>query len=185
MSGRSRVVKRLKRMPPDGARANTNIVSLMTVLSWTETMLVMEYATGETRPDPEPDSTIAQAGGRRSSKPRDESLPLILTPDIAYEIVVQCLTALDYAHSKGVLHLDIKPGNIMLQRDRMARHGQTDGLWHRAYTGRLESASAVTARHSPRGRWHAGIHGAADRSRTLWYCRPTADLIARRHLLKC
>jgi eukaryotic-like serine/threonine-protein kinase len=30
------------------------------------------------------------------------------------EIVFRCANALDYAHSKGVLHRDIKPGNIMV-----------------------------------------------------------------------
>jgi len=124
--GRADVVKRLENECRLMAHLgqHPNIVSLIDRLVVDgKTMLVMEYATGETLAQILSRTVqLHKAGGpATSSKPRDESLPLILTPDIAYEIVVQCLTALDYAHSKGVLHLDIKPGNIMIQRDRMGR----------------------------------------------------------------
>ena len=124
--GRADVVKRLENECRLMAHLgqHPNIVSLIDRLVVDgKTMLVMEYAAGETLAQILSRTVqVLKAGGPgMSSKPRDESLPLILTPEIAYEIVVQCLTALDYAHSKGVLHLDIKPGNIMIQRDRMGR----------------------------------------------------------------
>lgn len=61
--------------------------------------IVMEYIDGETL------QPMCQ-----SSAPRP-SLAQVL------DIIHKCADALDYAHGKGVLHRDIKPGNIMLTRD--------------------------------------------------------------------
>jgi serine/threonine protein kinase len=46
-------------------------------------------------------------------RPRAERAPL----DQVIELGYKCARALDYAHGKGVLHRDIKPGNIMLMPD--------------------------------------------------------------------
>jgi len=35
----------------------------------------------------------------------------------AIDVIVQCCTALDYAHEKGVIHRDIKPSNILITED--------------------------------------------------------------------
>ena len=41
----------------------------------------------------------------------------LLRVDDVVEIMFKCAKALHYAHSRGVIHRDIKPGNLMLFPD--------------------------------------------------------------------
>jgi len=61
--------------------------------------LVMEYVDGETL------KKYCDTGAAR--------LPL----ERVAKFMLKCCLALDYTHGRGVLHRDIKPGNIMLKRD--------------------------------------------------------------------
>ncbi len=67
--------------------------------------LVMEYISGGTLKQKLEDLAAAQ-----------ESLPL----ERAVQIALQVAEALDYAHSRGMVHRDVKPANIMLGEDGRA-----------------------------------------------------------------
>ena len=45
----------------------------------------------------------------------------LLRIDDVVEIIFKCAKALHYAHSRGVVHRDVKPGNIMLTADNDVR----------------------------------------------------------------
>src|SRR3954463_2734118 len=57
--------------------------------------IVMEYVQGETLRD------VLRSGGR-------------LLPERSLEITEGLLAALDYSHRHGIIHRDVKPGNVML-----------------------------------------------------------------------
>ncbi|MGE5322332.1 MAG: serine/threonine-protein kinase [Actinomycetota bacterium] len=59
--------------------------------------IVMEYAAGRTLND-----FVAQSPGKK------------LPPAVVLDLVAQIASALDYAHSAGIVHRDIKPGNIIV-----------------------------------------------------------------------
>src|SRR5689334_4847201 len=45
------------------------------------------------------------------------SEPQALSPDKLFSVLAQTAIALDYAHGKGIVHRDVKPANIMIDRD--------------------------------------------------------------------
>ena len=60
--------------------------------------IVMEYVDGSTLQD-------YVSGGKT------------LTPDEVVDVIFQCAKGLDYVHRQGVIHRDLKPGNIMLSHE--------------------------------------------------------------------
>jgi serine/threonine-protein kinase len=44
-----------------------------------------------------------------------------LAPDQAVDILAQACRGLDYAHRNGVVHRDVKPGNLLVSRDAMVK----------------------------------------------------------------
>jgi eukaryotic-like serine/threonine-protein kinase len=82
--------------------ANLNHPNIVSVFDWGEAngtyFIVMEYVEGHTLAD------TMRAEGR-------------LHPDRAAEIVSDIASALGFAHRNGVVHRDVKPGNVLITTD--------------------------------------------------------------------
>ncbi|HSC90397.1 MAG TPA: protein kinase [Gaiellaceae bacterium] len=66
--------------------------------------LVMEYVDGE---------TVGELARRRGRLPARE----------AVELAAQALTGLEHAHASGLVHRDVKPGNLLVRRDGTLKIG--------------------------------------------------------------
>ena len=67
-----------------------------------------------------------------------------LEPDRAIAIVRQVAAALDAAHEQGLVHRDVKPGNVLLARQRGSEAGEHVYLSDFGLTKRSASDSGIT-----------------------------------------
>ena len=108
MSGADRAdyIKRFRREAEAAARcAHPNIVAVYDfALHEEQPYLAMEFVSG------------------RSLRQLLDDAPVMEVPD-AIAIVLQVLDALTSAHEQGVIHQDIKPGNVMLTADQRVKVG--------------------------------------------------------------
>lgn len=82
---------------------------------------------------------LAHGRPLREHTRREQLLPL----EKVVEVTFKCARALEYAHSQGVIHRDVKPGNILLTRHGdvrlvdfgVARTEYTDSLQSRGFFG--------------------------------------------------
>jgi serine/threonine protein kinase len=96
---------RLVRESQAGGRlSHPNIVAVHDICEEGQaSYIVMEYVHGRTLDKVMHDDSSLQSSGE------------------AMRIVQECAAALDYAHSRGVVHRDVKPANIMLQADGVVK----------------------------------------------------------------
>jgi serine/threonine-protein kinase len=109
------------------AAAGLNQANLVSIYDWGEVdgtyFIVMEYVEGETLKD------LVRRQGR-------------LGGSEAVRISLQLLAALEFAHRTGIVHRDIKPQNVMLDRDGNAK--VTDfGIARAADSGMTEAGSIL------------------------------------------
>jgi eukaryotic-like serine/threonine-protein kinase len=109
------------------AAAGLNHANLVSIYDWGEVdgtyFIVMEYVEGETLKD------LVRRGGRLSGSE-------------AVRISLQLLAALEFAHRTGIVHRDVKPQNVMLDRDGNAK--VTDfGIARAGDSGMTEAGSIL------------------------------------------
>ena len=63
-----------------------------------------------------------------------------LGPETAVEIGIQSCAGLEYAHRQGIIHRDVKPGNLMVIGGSRAAHATPTPTAHDPPTGEMTSS---------------------------------------------
>jgi serine/threonine-protein kinase len=77
---------------------------------------VMEYVEGHTLYD-----ELAWLPGRDTLRPGDVEMHKTFSEQEALRTIIQIARALEHAHKQGLIHRDVKPKNIMITKDGMAK----------------------------------------------------------------
>jgi serine/threonine protein kinase len=104
----------IKMLRPGAAHTESLLHEARIVSKLQHACIVPLYDAGEHEGDPYLVCAYVE-GGTLQKMLRNGALPAVKSAEIASQL----LDALEYAHQHGVLHLDIKPGNIMI-----GQHGQ-------------------------------------------------------------
>ncbi|MBM4363634.1 MAG: serine/threonine protein kinase, partial [Deltaproteobacteria bacterium] len=107
--------------PADGADARRFLAEARVLSGLSHPAIVRVYDFGHADLDGRPSSYLVMERLRGQSLAARLAAEAALPAEIARDVVVQVLSALAEIHARGILHRDVKPGNVMVVPDRSGR----------------------------------------------------------------
>lgn len=77
-----------------------------------------------------------------------------INPRLAAEWMALLAEGMEYAHQQGVIHRDLKPGNILLEPEASANHGRTE---HEAFSPRITDFGIAKFQSESQSRTLSGV----------------------------